>query len=83
MPKSLLDRAHKALADQNPALAERIARQVTDRFPKHSAAWRTLGLILQESGRTLEAFEAYERALGLNPNDVDIALALSHAAAAA
>lgn len=80
MPKSLLDRAHRALADQNPALAERIARQATQRFPKSSAAWRTLGLILQEAGRTLEAFEAYERALGLNPNDVDIALALSHAA---
>lgn len=80
MPKTLLDRAHKALANQNPALAERIARQATDRFPKHSGAWRTLGLILQEAGRTLEAFEAYERALGLNPNDLDIALALSHAA---
>ncbi|MEY4254890.1 MAG: hypothetical protein RLZZ141_117, partial [Pseudomonadota bacterium] len=80
MLKSLLDRAHKALADQNPVLAERIARQATERFPKTSAAWRTLGLILQETGRTLEAFEAYERALGLNPNDVDIALALSHAA---
>ena len=80
MPKSLLDRAHKALADQNLVLAERIARQATERFPKTSAAWRTLGLILQEAGRTLEAFEAYERALGLNPNDVDIALALSHAA---
>ncbi|MEY4250766.1 MAG: hypothetical protein RJA87_2399 [Pseudomonadota bacterium] len=80
MPKSLLDRAHRALADQNPAQAERIARQATERFPKSSAAWRTLGLILQEAGRTLEAFEAYERALGLNPNDVDIALALSHAA---
>ncbi len=80
MPKPLLDRAHQALAQQNPALAERIARQATERFPKNSAAWRTLGLILQEAGRTLEAFEAYERALGLNPNDVDIALALSYAA---
>lgn len=80
MPKPLLDRALKALDDQNPALAERIARQATERFPKNSAAWRTLGLILQEAGRTLEAFEAYERALGLNPNDVDIALALSYAA---
>ena len=43
MPKTLLDRAHKALADQNLVLAERIARQATERFPKTSAAWRTLG----------------------------------------
>lgn len=81
MPQSLLNRAHKALADQNPILAEKFARQASEQFPNQSAPWRTLGLILQEAGRTLEAFEAYERALGLNPNDLDIALALAHSAA--
>jgi tetratricopeptide (TPR) repeat protein len=62
-----------------PSLLE-LAQRATQATPNSSAAWRNLGLILQQDGAYLEAFDAYGRALGLDPNDHQVALALSFCA---
>ncbi len=62
-----------------PSLLE-LAQRATQATPNSSAAWRNLGLILQQDGVYLEAFDAFGRALALDPNDHQIALALSFCA---
>ncbi len=53
------------------------ARRATEQAPNSGTAWRNLGLALQEEGAFSEAFDAYGRALALNPNDQQVALALA------
>ena len=53
------------------------ARRATEKAPNSGAAWRGLGLALQEDGAFAEAFEAYGRALAIDPNDHQVALALA------
>ena len=62
-----------------PSLLE-LAQRATQTTPNSSAAWRNLGLILQQDGAYTEAFDAYGRALALDPNDHQVALALSFCA---
>jgi tetratricopeptide (TPR) repeat protein len=62
-----------------PALLE-LAQRATQATPNSGAGWRNLGLILQQDGAYLEAFDAYGRALALDPNDHQVALALSFCA---
>lgn len=53
------------------------ARRATEQAPNSGAAWRNLGLALQEGGAFSEAFDAYGRALALDPHDHQVALALA------
>jgi tetratricopeptide (TPR) repeat protein len=49
--------------------AEALARQLTDRYPSHGAAWQGLGASLRSQGRLTEAVEAQRRAVTLAPWD--------------
>ena len=64
----------------SPSLLE-LAHKATQATPSSGAAWRNLGLILQQDGAFSEAFDAYGRALALDPNDHQVALALAFCAA--
>ena len=57
-----------------------LARKATLAAPSLGAAWRNLGMFLQQDGAYIEAFDAYGRALELDPDDHQIALALAFCA---
>jgi cytochrome c-type biogenesis protein CcmH/NrfG len=59
-----------------PSLLE-LAQRATQATPNSGAAWHNLGLILQQDGAFSEAFDAYGRALALDPNYHQVALALA------
>jgi protein O-GlcNAc transferase len=51
---------------------EKLARSLVERFPESSFAWKTLGAVLQEQGRFLEALAASETAIRTDPQDIEI-----------
>lgn len=61
-------------------LAESLARSLTLAQPDGVDGWRWLGVALQAQGRSSEAFEAFEAALRLAPEDNGVAAALAQTA---
>ncbi len=53
------------------AAAKRIARTLTDRFPDHPIAWKTLGVIATRVGRLQDALVPMQHAVRLAPNDAE------------
>lgn len=49
--------------------AERMARELLERYPQSAFAWKSLGAILQGQRRAAEALPAMQRAAELLPND--------------
>ena len=60
--------------------AEALARSLTQSEPNAVDGWRWLGVALQAQGRSLEAFDAFEAALRLAPEDDGVAAALAQTA---
>lgn len=50
---------------------ERLARQLTEKFPRHAYAWKALGVALQMSGRAIEALAPMRQALECEPRDAE------------
>jgi len=68
------------LCDQGDfAEAERLARDVTARWPDHADGWRHLGIVLSRAGKYQDATGALRYAVGLNPRDVEAAKYLAAA----
>ena len=40
--------------------AEKLAKSLTKKFPKHPFAWKVLGALLGQAGRTSEAFKIFQ-----------------------
>jgi predicted O-linked N-acetylglucosamine transferase (SPINDLY family) len=60
------------LYNQNKlAEAEVLARDLTQRFPNHSFAWKTLGVVLLKSCRLEEAMVVNRKSITLSPNDAE------------
>lgn len=51
--------------------AERAARSLSQRAPKHGFAWKALGLILSRQGRKEEALQPMQQACKLMPQDAE------------
>lgn len=51
--------------------AERAARSLSERAPKHGFAWKALGLILSRQGRKEEALQPMQQACKLMPQDAE------------
>ena len=51
--------------------AEKLAVSLTKEFPKHQFAWKVLGALLGQSGRTSEAINANQEAVALSPQDAE------------
>ncbi|ESQ80437.1 tetratricopeptide repeat protein [Asticcacaulis sp. YBE204] len=60
--------------------AEAQARILTQVAPTHSGAWQALATALDRLNRLPEALDAYQRALGLEPDSLDIAADLAQLA---
>lgn len=60
--------------------AEALARSLTRTEPNAVDGWRWLGVALQAQGRSVEAFDAFEAALRLAPDDAGVAAALAQTA---
>ena len=60
--------------------AEALARSLTQSEPDAVDGWRWLGVALQAQGRSAEAFDAFEAALRLAPEDDGVAAALAQTA---
>ena len=48
---------------------EKLARSLTKRFPKHHIAWKVLGVVLKETGRTSDSLVASQQSVQLGPQD--------------
>lgn len=48
---------------------ERLAKKLIGKFPHHVFGWKALGVVLQKSGRSLEALAPMRQAIHLAPND--------------
>ena len=77
MSQPLIDQALGALSLGKVEEAEALARRAVDAAPDRAETWRALGLIHQTCRRYHDAFDAFERALGLSPEDDGVAAALS------
>ena len=51
--------------------AENLAISITQEFPKHQFAWKVLGAVLGVTGRKSEAVDAMQKAVHLEPRDVE------------
>lgn len=51
--------------------AERAARSLSERAPKHGFAWKALGLILSRQGRKEEALQPMQQACKLMPDNAE------------
>ena len=51
--------------------AEKLALSITERFPKHQFAWKVLGAMLEQIGRTSESLVASQKSLQLAPQDAE------------
>jgi len=49
--------------------AEKLAVTITQEFPKHQFAWKVLGQLFGQTGRTSEALNANKKAVALSPQD--------------
>jgi len=51
--------------------AEKLAKSLTKKFPKHPFAWKVLGALLGQAGRTSEALNAFQNLVSLTPQDTE------------
>ncbi len=49
--------------------AEAVARDMTQRFPKHVLGWKVLGAVLKQTGRVADAVAPMQKAVALAPRD--------------
>ena len=66
--KSLLEHYQKGRYDN----AEKLAKSITEQFPKYPFAWKLLGAMLGQIGKKSEALKANQRALELVPQDAEV-----------
>ena len=52
--------------------AIKLAKSLTERFPKHQLAWKLLGVLLGQNGRHSEALNATQTAASLPPQDSQV-----------
>jgi len=51
--------------------AEKLATDISQQFPQHQFAWKVLGAIFEQSGRTSEAENANQTSVALSPQDAE------------
>ena len=51
--------------------AEKLAKSLTKKFPKHPFAWKVLGALLGQAGRASEASNAFQNLVLLTPQDTE------------
>jgi len=51
--------------------AEKLAISLTEQFPYDQFSWKVLGAVLKKTGRVSESLFASQKAVGINPQDVE------------
>jgi len=51
--------------------AEKLAKFITQEFPKHQFGWKVLGAVLQQTGRSVESLIPMQKSLQLAPQDAE------------
>ena len=51
--------------------AERLARSLSTQFPRHNFSWKILAILLKKAGNNAEAILAGQKAVEINPYDVE------------
>jgi tetratricopeptide (TPR) repeat protein len=51
--------------------AEKLAKSITQEFPKHQFSWKVLGVVLKETGRVGESLVASQKSVQLAPQDAE------------
>ena len=67
--KSILQKLSKQYENKQYKEAEALAISLTKEFPSDSFSWKVLGAIFGETGRKLEALDAFKKATSLDPED--------------
>lgn len=52
-------------------IAEKLAIEFTQDFPRHQFGWKALAAVLRQTGRTTEAVKANQKAVELSPEDAE------------
>ena len=52
-------------------LAENLATSLTTQYPKHTFAWKMLGVLFQQTGKLQDSVIANQKVLGISPNDAE------------
>jgi tetratricopeptide (TPR) repeat protein len=52
-------------------LAENLAKEITEKYPKHQFSWKVLGLIFTQTGRLQESLVANQKAVKISPHDAE------------
>jgi Flp pilus assembly protein TadD len=66
-PGDAIDEARQAMADGKLDRALKVAKLATEKAPKRSAAWNTLGRVQLARGERKDAKTSFEKAVELNP----------------
>jgi len=51
--------------------AKKLALSITQKFPQHPFGWKVLGAVLNATGKKSEAVDAFQKAVGLSPQDAE------------
>jgi tetratricopeptide (TPR) repeat protein/2-polyprenyl-3-methyl-5-hydroxy-6-metoxy-1,4-benzoquinol methylase len=51
--------------------AEKLAKSITQEFPKHQFGWKVLGAVYGQTGKSSEAVDANQTAVALSPQDAE------------
>jgi predicted TPR repeat methyltransferase len=51
--------------------AEKLAKFITQEFPKHQFGWKVLGAVLQQTGRSVESLIPMQKSVQLAPQDAE------------
>ena len=68
---SLLKKLFELYQNQKYKEAEKLALSITEQFPNHPFAWKTLAVIMSETGRISEGVTASEIAINIEPKDLE------------
>ena len=68
----------KEFQNGNLDVAEKLAHDFKNKFPKNDFGWRLLGIIYANTNRYEEALEVSQKAIKISPNDAALHLNLGH-----
>jgi tetratricopeptide (TPR) repeat protein len=75
--EAILDQARHALAQKQPAQAERLIQRALELSPNHPAAWRLLADARRAQGKHDEALAAYQHLARLAPDNPEASFAVA------
>ena len=70
-PQEAVDQLVKYYQEERYEDSTRLAKYITQKFPKHLLSWKILGAALQKSGKISEALNVMQQSIALNSEDAE------------